>query len=60
VLGPGSYDVTGVALQSPFGYGAAGIALGAVPEPGTWGLMMLGLGLAGLALRRRGGTSVPA
>ena len=28
-------------------------ALGAVPEPATWGLMLTGFGLAGTALRRR-------
>lgn len=28
-------------------------AVTAVPEPGTWGMMLLGFGLAGAALRRR-------
>ena len=29
-------------------------AVGAVPEPGTWAMMIVGLGLVGLTLRRRG------
>jgi PEP-CTERM motif len=29
---------------------------GAVPEPGTWGMMILGFGVVGSALRRRGAT----
>lgn len=32
----------------------------AVPEPATWAVMMLGLGLAGSAMRRRGRAAVPA
>ena len=28
-------------------------ATGAVPEPGTWGLMLLGFGAMGVSLRRR-------
>jgi hypothetical protein len=53
VLGPGTYDISGVAIQSPFGYGEGGIALGAVPEPATWALLILGLGMIGFAARRR-------
>jgi len=36
-------------------YGAAidNVAVAGVPEPATWGLMTLGVGLAGFALRRR-------
>lgn len=30
---------------------------GAIPEPGTWALMILGFGLAGAAMRRRGRTA---
>jgi hypothetical protein len=30
-----------------------GVALAAVPEPGTWAMMIGGFGLAGVALRRR-------
>ncbi len=36
-------------IQSQFGFAAAG---GAVPEPGTWALMILGFGFAGAAMRR--------
>ena len=53
VLGPGAYDISGVAIQSPIGYGEGGIALGAVPEPATWALLILGLGMIGFAARRR-------
>jgi hypothetical protein len=29
------------------------LAAGAVPEPGTWALMLLGFGGIGMAMRRR-------
>jgi hypothetical protein len=35
-------------------------AVGSVPEPATWGLMIAGFGLIGAALRRRAGLSGPA
>ena len=35
------------------GYRLDSISIGAVPEPGTWALMIGGFGLAGSALRRR-------
>jgi hypothetical protein len=37
-----------------------GISASAVPEPATWGMMILGVGMAGAALRRRraGSTTV--
>ena len=31
----------------------AAVVAGAVPEPATWGMIILGMGLAGMALRRR-------
>lgn len=52
-------------LSQSFGYSVAGgqsfygnnrlgtVALGAVPEPATWAMMMLGFGAMGAALRRR-------
>ena len=52
-LGPGTYDITGVAVQSPFGNGEGAIALGAVPEPATWAMLILGIGMIGFAARRR-------
>ncbi len=52
-VGPGSYKVTGSALVSPFGSGAAGIQLGGVvPEPAVWTMMMVGFGGLGAMLRR--------
>jgi hypothetical protein len=42
---------------SPTYYGAGGVGIGrlfaSVPEPGSWALMICGVGLAGVALRRR-------
>jgi hypothetical protein len=60
VLPAGTYDVTGSALiggQSGlsdlgFGGGAFGIALGAVPEPATWAMMLTGFFGLGAVLRR--------
>lgn len=41
--------------QQEFGYLApATIEVRAVPEPATWGMMVVGLGLAGATMRRRG------
>jgi hypothetical protein len=39
-------------------YGISNLTFGAVPEPGTWALMMVGMGLLGAFARRR--TSVQA
>lgn len=56
---PGSYTVTGSLLQSVQFNGSAlnatvgAVMLAPVPEPGTWVLMLGGLGVLGLALRRR-------
>jgi hypothetical protein len=71
LLGPGSYDVTGLAIQSPFGAGAAAIELGAVdglaggvgngvPEPATWAMMLMGFGGLGALLRRRRASAIAA
>jgi hypothetical protein len=56
VLGSGTYDITGEVLQSPYGHGDAVVELitgGAVPEPTTWALMLMGFGAIGSAMRRR-------
>jgi hypothetical protein len=52
LLGPGTYDVTGFVIQSPFGAGQGALELGAVPEPATWAVMLTGFAGLGLALRR--------
>jgi hypothetical protein len=41
-----------------FSTGTAGLSAPAIPEPGTWMLMILGLGAVGFAMRRRQNTSV--
>jgi hypothetical protein len=51
LLGPGTYDVTGFATQSPFGAGEAAVSLGAVPEPATWAMMLAGFFGLGEAMR---------
>lgn len=43
--------------NSPAGFAFSGVAT-AVPEPGTWLLMILGLGAVGFAMRRRHGAAV--
>jgi hypothetical protein len=61
LLGPGSYSIEGIVLASPFGGGGGAMRVdtaGAVPEPSTWAMMIGGLGLAGVALRRRRATTV--
>ena len=56
-LGPGTYDVQAYMLQSPYGAGAGAFSLGVlparVPEPATWGLMLVGFAAVGFAARRR-------
>ena len=53
----GNFTVTGRATVSPFnsGDGALRVDLAAIPEPGTWALMIIGFGLAGGAMRRSRG-----
>jgi len=43
-----------LSIDAVFGAGAGG----AVPEPSTWALLILGFGLTGAAMRRRGSVSV--
>ena len=51
----GNPIITDPSLSSPTRFTPlyAGIALGAVPEPGTWAMMLMGFGLIGLTLRRK-------
>lgn len=44
-----------LSIDAVFGAGAAN---GAVPEPSAWALMILGFGLAGAAMRRRGAAAI--
>jgi hypothetical protein len=64
ILGPGSYQLRfGVTNWSDTSFDSglafSGLALndvpidGAVPEPGTWAMMLLGFGAIGIAFRRR-------
>jgi PEP-CTERM motif len=53
LLGPGSYDVIGKVLASPYGSGGAAVELAGAPEPAAWALMILGFGVIGGALRRQ-------
>lgn len=49
------YRINGNGTISAFGTATSGpLAAGAVPEPATWAMMMLGFGMLGFALRRRG------
>lgn len=48
VVGPGGFYTDRVIAQ----LAPTSVAV-SVPEPGTWGLMLLGFGVAGVALRRR-------
>lgn len=43
---PGSFTVSRVTTTPP--------PVGAIPEPGTWALMLMGFGFVGAAMRRRG------
>jgi len=57
VVGPPGQPPVGPPGQPPIGPPTGPPVtppLTSVPEPGTWGLMIIGLGLAGAALRRRG------
>lgn len=39
--------------SSDYSFEIDNLAISSVPEPATWGMMMLGLGIAGASLRRR-------
>lgn len=56
LAGGGTFRVQnfGGATASPFSVnGTVSTATGAVPEPATWAMMILGMGMIGAALRRR-------
>ncbi len=54
-LTPGSYVLTVMGVSGGRGQYGGNVAfdVGAVPEPATWGMMILGMGLVGGSLRRR-------
>jgi len=54
-LAAGPSTTLSFASQDPGFYGAAldNVSVAAVPEPGTWALMLAGFGLAGFAMRRQ-------
>ncbi len=52
-LGAGTYTVRVRSFAGPNGTYSGALSLGAVPEPATWALMILGFGLIGGAIRRR-------
>lgn len=55
LLAPGSYSISGTTVLSPFGGGGAAVrlAVAAVPEPSTYAMLLAGLGMLGLIVRRR-------
>ncbi|WP_439533696.1 PEPxxWA-CTERM sorting domain-containing protein [Polymorphobacter sp.] len=48
---PSNFDANG--YSSPFTASVAGSFAGEVPEPATWGMLMMGFGLVGSVMRRR-------
>lgn len=49
----GTYTLTINGTTGPNGVMGGHVDIAAVPEPATWGMMLLGFGAAGFALRRR-------
>jgi hypothetical protein len=63
ILAAGDYHavVSGLASGPSGGvYGFAAGAVGAVPEPETWGMIGIGIGMIGFQLRRRNKSSIKA
>lgn len=63
VLARGNYDALLINIPEFFptlGVGIGTVSLAEVPEPASWGLMILGFGAAGCALRRRRAASEAA
>jgi hypothetical protein len=52
-LPSGLYEVSGSLANQSYRFDSNGQLMPAVPEPATWLTMLLGFGLAGLAMRRR-------
>jgi hypothetical protein len=52
-LAAGTYSITGLTELSPVGGGYAAMSVTAVPEPDSWAMMGLGLGLMSVVARRR-------
>lgn len=51
---PGVFGTRATILDAlPVQYGSASFVVAAVPEPATWGMMIVGFGMAGVAFRRR-------
>ena len=61
-LTPGNYVLTVMGYSRGRGQYAGNVAfdVGAVPEPATWGMMILGMGMVGGGLRRRRSKQVAA
>jgi hypothetical protein len=47
------FEATGPLTNQSFAFDSAGALISGVPEPSTWMSMLLGFGLAGVALRRK-------
>lgn len=53
-LTPIAFQAIATRGRASYGNEVANVSLSAVPEPATWGLMILGFGMVGGVLRRRG------